>query len=61
MKIKIEPAPGFRYKGELYIDDVLIERVFDKRPGCCARSLMNRIMYTYGKPEEEIVLTIEGW
>lgn len=61
MEIKIEPAPGFRYKGELYIDGVLIERVFDKRPGCCARSLMNSIMYKFGKPEDEIVLTIEGW
>lgn len=61
VEIKIEPAPGSRYKGELYIDGNLIETVLDKRPGCCTRSLMNRLMFMYGKPETEITVTIEGW
>ena len=61
MEIKIEPAPGSRYQGELYLNGELVERVFEKRPGCCARSLMNRLLFMYGKPDSEITITIEGW
>lgn len=61
MQIKIEPAPGQRYKGTLFIDGTLIETVIDKRPGCCARTLMNKIMYLHGKPTEEITIEIENW
>lgn len=61
MRIEIEPAAGQRYKGELFLDGELVEMVFDKRPGCCARSLMNQILFKYGHPEGKITLEIDGW
>lgn len=61
MEIIIEPAPGFRFKGELWMNGELIETVLDKRPGCCTRTLMNKLMLMYGKPDDKITVTIEGW
>lgn len=61
MQIIIEPAPGNRYKGTLYIDDDLIETTLQPRAGCCARTLMNKLMLLYGKPTETITVNIEGW
>lgn len=61
MKIIIEPAPGQRYNGTLIIDDEVIEFVNDKRPGCCVRTLMNKMLLKYGKPEDTIIIDIDGW
>jgi hypothetical protein len=61
MQIVVEPAPGQRYKGSLFIDDELIEMTLQSRPGCCVRTLMNKIMLLHGKPTEKITLDIEGW
>lgn len=61
MRIVIEPSLGSRYKGTLYIDDKEVEHTVQQRPGCCARTLMNKLMFMYGKPTEPITLEIEGW
>lgn len=61
MQIIIEPVPGHRFKGTLILNDEIIETTFQTRPGCCARTLMNKLMLLYGKPTEEITLEIEGW
>jgi len=61
MQIIIEPAPGNRYNGTLLIDGEVVAFVNDKRPGCCARSLMNKLLLEYGKPEEIITIDINGW
>lgn len=61
MQIKIQPAPGNRYNATLYIDGEAVEFVNDKRPGCCVRSLMNKILLSYGKPTQEIIIDIDGW
>lgn len=61
MQIIIEPAPGNRFNGVLYIDGEPVEFVNDKRPGCCVRSLMNKMLLMYGKPEEKITIDIDGW
>ena len=61
MQIIIEPAPGHRYNGTLIIDGEVVEFVNDKRPGCCVRSLMNKILLDFGKPEGTITIDIDGW
>lgn len=61
MKIVIEPIPGQRYKGTLFIEDEEVEITLQQRPGCCVRTLMNKMMLMYGKPTEEVVVTIDGW
>jgi len=61
MQIIIEPAPGHRYNGTLLIDGEVVEFVNDKRPGCCVRSLMNKMLLEYGKPEQKITIDINGW
>jgi hypothetical protein len=61
VQIKIQPAPGNRYNATLYIDGEAVEFVNDKRPGCCVRSLMNKILLSYGKPTQEIIIDIDGW
>jgi hypothetical protein len=61
MQIRIQPAPGHRYDATLYMNDEPIEFVNDKRPGCCVRSLMNKMMLIHGKPTDEIVIDIDGW
>lgn len=61
MKIVIEPSTASRYKGTLYIDGQEIDHTIQPRPGCCARTLMNKLMLMYGKPLETITLEIEGW
>jgi hypothetical protein len=61
MQIFIEPAKGNRFQGTLLIDGEVIETTLQQRPGCCARTLMNKLMLLYGKPLEPITLEIEGW
>jgi hypothetical protein len=61
MRIVIEPAPGHRYNATLTINDEVVGFVNDKRPGCCVRSLMNKLLLEYGKPEETITIDIDGW
>jgi hypothetical protein len=61
MQIIIEPAPGNRYNGTLIIDGQVIGFVNDKRPGCCARTLMNKLLLEFGKPSEQITIDINGW
>jgi hypothetical protein len=61
MKIVIEPVAGSRFMGKLYIEDECVDTVIDIRPGCCTRILMNRLLDKYGKPDGEIILTIDGW
>ena len=61
MQIVIEPAPEQRYNATLYIDGEVIDFVNDKRAGCCVRTLMNRMILTYGKPMGKITVGIEGW
>jgi hypothetical protein len=61
MQIVVEPAPGQRYKGSLFLDDELVETTLQSRPGCCVRTLMNKLMLLHGKPTETITLDIEGW
>ena len=60
MKIIIEPV-GNRFQGQLIIDEKIIETTIQPRPGCCARTLMNKVLFLYGKPSETIFLEIEGW
>jgi hypothetical protein len=61
MQIIIEPANGNRYKGTLFIDGEVIETTLQPRAGCCTRTLMNKIMFLYGKPENILTIDIEGW
>lgn len=61
MQIIIEPAPGHRYNGTLIIDGEVVEFVNDKRPGCCVRSLMNKMLLQFGKPEDTLTIDINGW
>jgi hypothetical protein len=61
MRIVVEPALPSRYKGTLYINEEEIDHTFQPRPGCCVRTLMNKLMLMYGKPTEPITLEIEGW
>ena len=61
MKIVIEKVPPRRYQGTLYIDDEVVETVFEQRPGCAARKLLNMIYMKYGQPSGEIVLDVDGW
>ena len=60
MQIIIEPV-GNRFSGKLYIDDELIAEVIDQRPGCCARSLMNQLLFKKGRPTQPLVVTISDW
>jgi hypothetical protein len=61
MHIVIEPVQGNRYRGVLFIDGEQVETTIQSRPGCCARNLLNKLMFLHGKPTEEITLEIEGW
>ncbi len=61
MQIIIEPLKGNRYRGVLLIDGEKIDSTIQNRPGCCARNLLNKLMFLHGKPTEEVVLEIEGW
>lgn len=61
MQIIIEPAPASRYNATLFIDGEAVDFVNDKRPGCCVRSLMNKMLLEYGKPSETITIDIDGW
>ena len=61
MQIIIKPAPGNRFDATLYMNDEAVDFVNDKRPGCCVRSLMNKMMLEYGKPDSEITIDIDGW
>jgi hypothetical protein len=61
MKIVVEPIPPSRYKGVLIVDDEEIETSIQSRPGCCVRTLMNKLMLLNGKPKNTISVTIEGW
>lgn len=61
MQIIIEPAPANRYNATLSVDGEVVAFVSDKRPGCCVRSLMNKMLLEYGKPSEKLVIDIEGW
>jgi hypothetical protein len=61
MEILIEPIPPSRYKGTLIIDGNVVETTLQSRPGCCARTLMNKLLLLRGKPKEPISLAIEGW
>lgn len=60
MQIVIEPV-GNRFSGKLYINDELIAEVIDQRPGCCTRSLMNKLLLHIGRPNQPVVLNISGW
>lgn len=61
MKIVIEPAPGHRYNATLFIDGEATEFVNDKRPGCCVRTIMNKLLLNFGKPDSTITIDIDGW
>ena len=61
MQIIVEPAPGQRYNATLYIDGEAVDFANDKGAGCCVRTLMNRMLLTYGKPSEKITIDIDGW
>ena len=61
MQIVINPAPGNRFDAVLYMDGEVVEFVNDKRPGCCVRSLMNKMLLMYGKPDSQITIDIDGW
>jgi hypothetical protein len=61
VKIVIEPVPGQRYKGTLFIEEEEVETTIQPRPGCCTRTLMNKLMLMYGKPSEEVTIQIDGW
>jgi hypothetical protein len=61
VRIVIEPAPGHRFNASLMIDDEEILFVNDKRPGCCVRTLMNKLMLEYGRPDSKITIDIDGW
>lgn len=61
VEIVIEPINKNMFKGTLFIDGQEIETTIQPRPGCCARTLMNKIMYLHGKPESSIQLNISGW
>lgn len=61
MQIIIEPAPGNRYNGTLVVDGEVLHFVNDKRPGCCVRTLMNKMLLEFGKPSEKITIDIDGW
>jgi hypothetical protein len=61
MQILIEPLKDGRYRGVLILDGEKIDTTIQARPGCCARNLLNKLMFLHGKPTEEIVLEIEGW
>jgi hypothetical protein len=61
MQIVINPAPGHRFDAVLYMNGEAVEFVNDKKPGCCVRSLMNKLMLEYGKPDSQITIDIDGW
>lgn len=60
MQIVIEPV-GSRFSGKLYVNNELIAEVIDQRPGCCARSLMNKLLLNYGRPTGQITMDITNW
>lgn len=61
MQIVIEPVQGNRFRGVLFVDGQQVETTIQNRPGCCARNLLNKLMFLHGKPTEKITLEIEGW
>jgi hypothetical protein len=61
MEILIEPIPPSRYKGVLVIDGETVETSIQSRPGCCVRTLMNKLLLLKGKPKEPFSVKIEGW
>ena len=61
MQIVVKAAPGSRYDATLYVDGEAVDFTNDKRAGCCVRTLMNRMLLTYGKPSDEIIIDIDGW
>jgi hypothetical protein len=61
MNIIVEPIPPSRYKGTLFVDGKEIETSIQSRPGCCVRTLMNRLILLKGKPKNTIDVKIEGW
>lgn len=61
MEISIEKLPDGRFIGILFIDNEEYYKTIEKRPGCCARTIMNYLSMQYGAPSKTIKLNIEGW
>lgn len=61
MKIVIDQLPDQRFIGVLTVDNEEIYKTIEKRPGCCARNILNHLSMNYGKPAGIITLEVEGW
>jgi len=60
VQIIIEPV-GNRFSGKLYVNNELLAEVIDQRPGCCTRSLMNKLLLHCGRPNGPVTIDISGW
>lgn len=61
MNIVIDQLPDGRFMGVLSVDGDQIYKTIEKRPGCCARNILNHLSITYGKPSGSITLEVDGW
>jgi hypothetical protein len=61
MEIIVEPIPPSRYKGTLIVDGEVVETSIQSRPGCCVRTLMNKLLLLNGKPKNTFSVNIDGW
>jgi hypothetical protein len=61
MEIIVEPIPPSRYKGTLIVDGEVVETSIQSRPGCCVRTLMNKLLLLNGKPKNTFSVNINGW